>query len=311
MKKLILWPALLLALATLGTAGAGRAADRTVRVLIWDEQQPAQKQVYENFLGNAIADHLNKVKRSGSAEFTVKSVRLDDPEQGLTKENLDNADVLIWWGHQRHGEVKPETAKGIVERIKSGQLSLLALHSAHFSNPFVEAMNERTRQDALKTLTKAEREKVQIKEIPAQRRLYKADEPVTPSWTKTTNADGTVTLEIKQPSCVFTSVNANGKPSYLKTVAKHPITKGLPENWSVPAEEIYGGPFFVPKPDVTLLDERFETGETFGNSGALWKVGKGHVVYFRPGHETYPIFKQEYPLLFVENAVRWLGAQKK
>jgi trehalose utilization protein len=31
------------------------------------------------------------------------------------------------------------------------------------------------------------------------------------------------------------------------------------------------------------------------------------VFYFRPGHETYPVFKQPEPLRVVENAVRWLG----
>ncbi len=40
----------------------------------------------------------------------------------------------------------------IVRRIREGKLSLIALHSAHWSRPFVEAMNERARQDALKAL---------------------------------------------------------------------------------------------------------------------------------------------------------------
>ena len=45
-----------------------------IRVVVWDEQQPAQKQAYDNFLGNAIADYLKK-----QPGFEVKSVRLDDP----------------------------------------------------------------------------------------------------------------------------------------------------------------------------------------------------------------------------------------
>ena len=52
--------------------------------------------------------------------------------------------MLVWWGHVRNAEVQPETGKKIVERIKAGKLSLIALHSAHWSTPFVEAMNERT-----------------------------------------------------------------------------------------------------------------------------------------------------------------------
>ena len=34
-----------------------------VRVVVWDEQQLEQKPAYENFLGNAIADHL-KMRRA-------------------------------------------------------------------------------------------------------------------------------------------------------------------------------------------------------------------------------------------------------
>ena len=55
--------------------------------------------------------------------------------------------MLIWWGHVRHAEITPETGRSIVQRIKDGKLSLIAIHSAHWSTPFVEAMNERTRID--------------------------------------------------------------------------------------------------------------------------------------------------------------------
>lgn len=70
-----------------------QAEDVPVRVVVWDEQQPAQKLAYENFLGNAIADYLKS--RPG---LSVKSVKLDDLDQGLEDETLQNCDVLIWWG---------------------------------------------------------------------------------------------------------------------------------------------------------------------------------------------------------------------
>lgn len=38
------------------TLGLGADAAKPVRVLVWDERQPAQKQAYSNFLGNEIAD---------------------------------------------------------------------------------------------------------------------------------------------------------------------------------------------------------------------------------------------------------------
>ena len=54
---------------------------------------------------------------------------LDDAEQGLSADNLDWADVLVWWGHVRQGEITPETAsKKIVSRIQSGDLDLVVLH---------------------------------------------------------------------------------------------------------------------------------------------------------------------------------------
>lgn len=283
------------------------AARKPIRVVIWDEQQPIQKQAYENFLGNAIAEHLNKK----SSEFQVKSVRLDDPEQGLSRETLDNCDVLVWWGHARHNEIKPDTAKEIVRRVKAGQFSLLALHSAHWAKPFIEAMNERTTDDALKSLSASERKNVKITYVQPAMRLYKKDEPVTPSFSKSMAADGVTNLEVKLPSCVFTSVKNDGKPSHLTTLVKnHPIAKGVPANFDIPQTEVYGGPFHVPTPDAIIFTEKWDDGETFP-AGCLWKLGKGQVFYFRPGHETYPIFKQEIPLKIVENAARFLGRNKK
>lgn len=136
------------------------AAD-PVRVVVWDEQQPAQKQAYDKFLGNAIAGYLGK-----QPEIGVKSVRLDDPDQGLSAETLDSAQVLVWWGHVRNREVSAEKGREIVERIKAGKLSLIALHSAHWSTPFVEAMHERTRQDAARKFPAPVGGKVEFEYVP-------------------------------------------------------------------------------------------------------------------------------------------------
>ena len=38
----------------------------------------------------------------------VRTATLDEPEHGLTEEVLAETDVLIWWGHMAHGEVKDE-----------------------------------------------------------------------------------------------------------------------------------------------------------------------------------------------------------
>ena len=123
-----------------------------IKVVIWDEQQPAQKKSYPEFLGNYIADYL---KRQPGLE--VASVSIDHPQKGLSKEVLDNCDVLVWWGHVRNSEVSEADAAPVVERIKAGKLSLLALHSAHWATPFIMAMHQRAIDDALATLTEEER----------------------------------------------------------------------------------------------------------------------------------------------------------
>ena len=79
----------------------------------------------------------------------------------------------------------PETGKAIVARIKSGQLWLVALHSAHWSSPFVEAMHERATQDVLKGLTDAQRKSTQLTFVrPKRFGAPKRNDPLTPSVKK-------------------------------------------------------------------------------------------------------------------------------
>ena len=56
-----------------------------------------------------------------------------------------------------------------------------------------------------------------------------------------------------------------------------------------------------------ILEETWEGGEHF-RSGVLWKLGDGKVFYFRPRHETYPVFREPLALKIVENATVWLGS---
>src|SRR5882724_12499269 len=136
MKRLI--PLLLILLISTSTTSAQlrqTAILHPIRVTVWDEQQPEQKPAYDNFLGNAIADYLKELNG-----FKVTSVKMDDKEQGLPDDLLNETDVLVWWGHVRNKDVKDELAKKIVDRIKSGKLSLISLHSAHWSKPFMLAM---------------------------------------------------------------------------------------------------------------------------------------------------------------------------
>ena len=278
-----------------------------VRVVVWDEQQPAQKQAYTNFLGNQIAGYL--MSRPGLA---VKSVRLDDSEQGLSKANLDSCDVLVWWGHVRQKEIAPESGREIVRRIKSGQLSLITLHSAHWSTPFVEAMNERAREDALKMLLPDERQTTVMVETNLYSNRYMApkyDDRRTPSALFRKQPDGQIQVTLTLPNCCFPAFRADGKPSHVFTLMPdHPIARGIPRRFTIPQTEMYDEPFHVPPPDAMIFEERWETGEWF-RSGSLWQLGQGKVFYFRPGHETYPVYHEATVLRIIENTVRWLGSR--
>lgn len=284
-------------------AVVGAAVAAPIRVVVWDERQEAQKQGYDGqHLGDTLAAYLSK-----QPDFTVKSVGLNDPNQGLSNDILDNCDVLVWWGHQKHALVTDEHVKAIIDRLKAGKLSLVALHSAHWSKPFVSAMNERAIEDALKSVPAAERSKVKVVTIPWKGGLPKTDGPLTPSFHRVTASDGTDTLEVNLPGCIFPVVNNAGTPSHITTsMPQHPIADGVPATFDIPQTEIYGGTFHVPKPDAIIFRERWDNGQTF-TSGCAWTVGKGKVFYFRPGHETYGIYKQEYPLHIVVNAVKWVS----
>lgn len=96
----------------------------------------------------------------------------------------------------------------------------------------------------------------------------------------------------------------DGKPEFVKCVAPfHPIAKGIGD-FVIPQTEMYNEPFKVPPPEMTVFYSYWESGEQF-RSCNTWTVGKGRVVHFAPGHETYPIYFQEIPLKVVANCVLW------
>ncbi|WP_129723483.1 ThuA domain-containing protein [Xylanivirga thermophila] len=84
----------------------------------------------------------------------------------------------------------------------------------------------------------------------------------------------------------------------------HPIAKGLGEYFEVPNAEMYGERFDIPSPDTLVFLSWFEGGEVF-RSGCCYNRGNGKIFYFRPGHETYPIYYQEEVQQVIKNAVRW------
>lgn len=84
----------------------------------------------------------------------------------------------------------------------------------------------------------------------------------------------------------------------------HPITAGLGEYFEIPHVEMYGERFDIPTPDKLIFVSWFEGGEVF-RSGCCWERGHGRIFYFRPGHETYPIYHQPEVQKVLTNAVRW------
>src|SRR5439155_9740774 len=77
-------------------------AKPAIRVLVWSEgTEPAS--VYPDGIRGAIASIFKDHK-----DVVAKTATLTDPEQGLSEAALKNTDVVIWWGHQKHGDVKDE-----------------------------------------------------------------------------------------------------------------------------------------------------------------------------------------------------------
>jgi trehalose utilization protein len=84
----------------------------------------------------------------------------------------------------------------------------------------------------------------------------------------------------------------------------HPIAAGLGEYVELPETETYGEPFDVPAPDVLVFVSWFAGGEVF-RSGCGYRRGNGRVFYFRPGHETYPVYHDTEVQQVLDNAVGW------
>ncbi len=284
-------------------AGCVHRPSRPIRVRIWDERQPQQRQAYPDWLGNQIARHLRTVPG-----LEVSSVALDDPQQGLA--NLDQTDVLVWWGHVRQMEIEAPVARDIVRRIQAGRLQLIALHSAHWSRPFVEAMNERARTDARATLPAEERATARLVEsdlFPRPLVAPKYTDRLSPQAIYRRPPGGPTEVRLTLPNCCFPAYRGDGKSSEMVVrQPRHPIAQGLPGTFTIPQTEMYDEPFHVPPPDEVVLEERWATGEWF-RSGSVWHLGQGRIFYFRPGHETYPVYFDPNVLRVIANAVQWLG----
>lgn len=106
-----------------------------IRVLVWNEFKHEQEKenvaaVYPNGIHNTIAEFLGTEE-----DITVKTATLYDENCGITKEILDETDVLLWWGHAAHKLVPDEVAQLVRDAVLEG-MGMIFLHSAHHSKPF-------------------------------------------------------------------------------------------------------------------------------------------------------------------------------
>ncbi|MGQ9513703.1 MAG: ThuA domain-containing protein [Thermoproteota archaeon] len=219
---------------------------KTIRVTVWNEYRhekisPEIARIYPEGMHGAIANYL-KTK----LDMQVRTATLDEPEHGLTDAVLNNTDVLTWWGHMAHEEVRDEVVEKVYRKVIQG-MGLIVLHSGHFSKIFRKLMG--TTCD------------LKWREVGENERIW-----------------------VVEPG--------------------HPIAEGLGEYIDIEHAEMYGERFDIPAPDELIFVSWFKGGEIF-RSGCCFYRGKGKIFYFRPGHETYPIYHHPQVLRVIENAIRW------
>jgi trehalose utilization protein len=219
-----------------------------LRVTVWHEfrheiRHEAIRKIYpdgmHNVMASAISEHLGD-------QVKVTTAVLDAPNHGLSDELLANTDVMTWWGHMSHDDVRDEIAAKVHKRVLEG-MGIVFLHSAHYSKPFQKLMGTGC---GLKWRESGELERLWI---------------VDPA---------------------------------------HEIADGLPDHFDIPHEEMYGEHFDIPTPDELVMISWFEGGNVF-RSCCTWTRGKGKVIYFRPGHESFPTYYHPEVRRVLANAVKW------
>ena len=111
----------------------------SIRVTVWGEyrhekRNPKVAALYPDGMHVAIANALRK-----NPDLVVRTASLDEPDHGLTDTVLQDTDVMTWWGHLAHDEVKDEIVAKVKQRVLEG-MGLIVLHSGHFSKIFKALM---------------------------------------------------------------------------------------------------------------------------------------------------------------------------
>ncbi len=117
------------------------AAIQKLNVTVWGEfrhekTDPRVAALYPRGMHEAIAAPLR-----ADGGLVVRTATLDEPEHGLSAAVLDETDVLTWWGHMAHADVRDEVVARVRTRVLEG-MGLIVLHSAHYSKIFKALMGD-------------------------------------------------------------------------------------------------------------------------------------------------------------------------
>ncbi len=104
--------------------------------------------------------------------------------------------------------------------------------------------------------------------------------------------------------CMLKWREADEKERIWVVDPSHPICAGLPEYIEIEEAEMYGEHFDIPPPDTLVFISWFEGGEVF-RSGCCYQRGQGKIFYFRPGHETYPMYHMPIIQKVIANGINW------
>ena len=109
---------------------------KKIKVTVWNEYtlektETEAMSIYPGGLHKTIAKFLGECD-----DLEITLATLEDPCQGLPDEVLNDTDVLVWWGHVSHQLVDDGLVERILDRVYSGKMGFVALHSAHASKPF-------------------------------------------------------------------------------------------------------------------------------------------------------------------------------
>lgn len=127
-----------------------------IRVTIWNEfiherRNPDVTRIYPQGIHETIAAAFRPHK-----DFEVRTSTMDAPEQGLGASLLDSTDVLLYWGHAAHDDIRDEAVARLHARVLDG-MGMIVLHSGHWSKIFKRLMGTTC---ALRYREAGERERV-------------------------------------------------------------------------------------------------------------------------------------------------------